>query len=193
MNVTAESSLLSPLKPSARVRILSTAHLLFYREGIRATGIDRIIAEAGVTKVTFYRHFPSKNDLILAFLDYRHLLWMTWFQNALQKYGNNVQSIAPALQEWFADPAFRGCAFINTLGEMGDSLPFVAQKTWHHKSELGKVIANLLPENSDRENVARAIVIAMDGAIIRAAWGEPREALQGFNFLIQGIFPYRPE
>lgn len=193
MNITAESSPLPPLKSSARVRILNTAHLLFYREDIRATGIDRLIAEAGVTKVTFYRHFPSKNDLVLAFLDFRHQLWMTWFRNALQKYGNNLQSIAPALQEWFADPAFRGCAFINTLGEMGDSLPFVAQKTWHHKSELGKVIANLLPENSDREDIARAIVIAMDGAIIRAAWGEPREALLGFNLLIQGICPHRPE
>jgi len=53
----------SPTLP-ARERILLTAHELFYRDGIRATGIDRVIAESGVTKVTFYRHFPSKNDLI---------------------------------------------------------------------------------------------------------------------------------
>ena len=60
----------------ASERILLTAHDLFYREGIRATGIDRVIAESGVTKVTFYRHFPSKNELILAFLAYRHERWM---------------------------------------------------------------------------------------------------------------------
>ena len=56
----------------ARERILVTAHELFYRDGLRATGIDRLIAESGVAKLTFYRHFPSKDDLIRTFLDYRH-------------------------------------------------------------------------------------------------------------------------
>jgi AcrR family transcriptional regulator len=55
--------------PGARERILFAAHELFYREGIRATGIDRVIAESGVAKLSFYRHYPSKNDLVLAFLD----------------------------------------------------------------------------------------------------------------------------
>lgn len=63
----------------ARERILLAAHDLFYREGIRATGVDKVIAAAGVTKVTFYRHFPSKHDLIRAFLEYRHGIWMAWF------------------------------------------------------------------------------------------------------------------
>ncbi len=71
---------------SARDRILQTAHDLFYRDGIRATGIDRIIAEAQVTKVTFYRHFPSKNALVGAYLDYRHALWMGWFADALHRH-----------------------------------------------------------------------------------------------------------
>src|SRR3954470_24343514 len=67
----------------ARERILVTSHDLFYRAGIRATGIDRVIAASGVTKVTFYRHFPSKDDLVRAFLDHRHGLWMAWFVDAL--------------------------------------------------------------------------------------------------------------
>ncbi|HFJ8955946.1 TPA: TetR/AcrR family transcriptional regulator, partial [Serratia liquefaciens] len=65
-----------PLPP--RQRILLTAHDLFYRDGVRATGIDRIISESGVAKVTFYRHFPSKNELIEAFLAYRHEQWLSW-------------------------------------------------------------------------------------------------------------------
>src|ERR1700761_9011750 len=73
--------------PAARDRILLTAHDLFYGEGIRATGIDRVIAASGVTKVTFYRHFPSKNDLILAYLDLRHGRWMDWFNGALERHG----------------------------------------------------------------------------------------------------------
>ena len=72
---------------SARERILLTAHDLFYSDGVRATGIDKVIAEARVTKVTFYRHFPSKNDLIRAYLDYRHERWMSWFKDALNRHG----------------------------------------------------------------------------------------------------------
>src|SRR5260221_4859801 len=98
---------------NARDRILHTAHRLFYAHGIRATGIDRVIAEAGVTKVTFYRHFPSKNALICAFLDYRHQRWMAWFIEALQRHGSASQgrgldALVPALAEWFPDGSFHG-------------------------------------------------------------------------------------
>ena len=79
----------------ARQRILLTAHDLFYQEGIRATGIDRIIKESGVTKVTFYRHFPSKNDLITAFLAYRHQQWLTWFSTAWRN-GSTIRVFAAA-------------------------------------------------------------------------------------------------
>ena len=192
MNRLSNPALMHQSKLSARERILLTAHTLFYREGIRSTGVDRIIAEAGVTKVTFYRHFPSKNDLIMAFLDYRHRMWMSWFQDALQRHGNNLLAIAPVLQEWFADPTFRGCAFINALGEMG-SMPEVVQRVIRHKAELCKVIEGLLPKADERENLARAIAIAIDGAVVRAEWGEPTEAIHGFNHLIEGVCCLKPQ
>ena len=66
-------------QPSARDHILDTAKRLFYRDGFRATGIDRIVAESGVAKMSLYRHFPSKDDLIAAFLDWRHAHWTAWF------------------------------------------------------------------------------------------------------------------
>ena len=103
----------------ARERILLTAHDLFYADGIRATGIDRVIAEAGVTKVTFYRHYPSKDDLVRAFLDYRHDRWMAWFIDALARHGaregDGLFALGPALAEWFGQGGYRGCAFINTV------------------------------------------------------------------------------
>ena len=193
MDRLSDPALMDQTKLSARERILRTAHTLFYREGIRSTGVDRIIAEAGVTKVTFYRHFPSKNDLLVAFLDYRHRIWISWFQDALQRYGNNLLAIAPVLQEWFTDPAFRGCAFINALGEMGSSMPEVAQRTMQHKAELRKVIEGLLPENCDREDLAGAVAMAIDGAVVRAEWGEPTEAIHGFNHLIDGMRCLKPQ
>src|SRR3569833_1087186 len=109
--------------PSARERILYTAHELFYRDGVRATGIDRVIAESGVTKVTFYRHFPSKNDLIRAYLAYRHTRWMAWFTDALARHGGGAGAIVPAVEEWFRDARYRGCAFISCVGYRGAPLP----------------------------------------------------------------------
>lgn len=171
-------------KQSARERILLTAHDLFYREGIRGTGIDRIIAESGVTKVTFYRHYPSKNALIEAYLDYRHGQWMDWFQDALKRHGNSVEAIVPALQEWFTKPNFRGCAFINTMGEMGTALPETVQWLQRHKISIRKLIETLLPAGTGRKSTADAIALGIDGAVVRAAGGEVASALKGLSLLI---------
>ncbi|MGJ7904358.1 TetR/AcrR family transcriptional regulator [Lysobacter sp. 1R34A] len=156
----------------ARERILHTAHDLFYLEGIRATGIDRVIADSGVTKVTLYRHFPSKDALILAFLQYRHERWMTWFDAALRRHGgapgHGAAALVPALAEWFAHPHFRGCAFINAVAEIGPVLPEANECARRHKRELAERIAALLPESADRDLRAAAIAQAFDGAIVRA-------------------------
>jgi AcrR family transcriptional regulator len=179
----------------ARERILLTAHDLFYREGIRATGIDRVIAEAGVTKVTFYRHFPSKNALICAFLDYRHQRWMAWFFEALQRNGSASQgrgldALVPALAEWFRDGSFRGCAFINSVGELGGTLSEVVQIGRRHKKEMTAVIAGLLPASKQRKQDAEAIALAVDGAIVRAQFDEtPDAALKALARILKSIRP----
>lgn len=184
MALPKTASSLSMSKRSARERILLTAHDLFYREGIRGTGIDRIITESGVTKVTFYRHYPSKNTLIEAYLDYRHGLWMDWFQDALKRYGNTVEAIVPVLQEWFTQPNFRGCAFINAMGEMGTALPETVQWLQRHKASIRKLIETLLPIGTGRKSTADAMALGIDGAVVRATSGEVASALKGLNLLI---------
>ncbi|MGD2119164.1 MAG: TetR/AcrR family transcriptional regulator [Chromatiales bacterium] len=172
----------------ARERILLTAHDLFYRYGIRATGIDRVIAKAGVTKVTFYRHFPSKNDLIVEYLEFRHQRWMGWFEDALQRHGGKASAIVPTMSEWFSDPQFRGCAFINSVGELGGVMPEVVEITQRHKQEMIDAIAALLPTSRKRKRDAEAIGVAIDGAIIRAQFDEaPANALQGLDRLIKSL------
>jgi len=156
----------------ARERILLTAHDLFYRDGIRATGIDKIIAESGVSKVTFYRHFPSKNQLISAFLDYRHQRWIAWFAEALQRHGatpgGGLMPIVATMREWFENPVFRGCAFINVTAELGDSFPEAIVQCRCHKQDMLKLIAELIPESPVREQIAAAAAVAVDGAIFKA-------------------------
>ncbi len=162
-----------------RERILLTAYRLFYGEGIRATGIDRVIAESSVSKVTFYRYFPSKNDLILAFLEYRHERWMEWFVDALHRHGGSMDALVPTLAEWFQDEDFRGCAFINSVGELGNVLPEVIDITRSHKQKMTNVIAELLPPSGERDQLAKSIALTVDGAIVLAQFDEnPNAALK---------------
>lgn len=174
----------------AKQRILLTAHDLFYRDGIRATGIDRVIAESEVSKVTFYRHFPSKNDLILAFLEYRHTRWMSWFSAAIERNGNSMDALVPAMAEWFKDKSFRGCAFLNTVGELGGDLPEVLEIAQRHKEDMIGVVANLLPKSKTRDATARALAVAIDGAIVRAQYDpSPADALKALKKIVSALVP----
>ena len=164
----------------ARERLLHTAHRLFYSEGIRATGIDKVIAESGVTKVTFYRHFPSKNDLILAYLEMRHALWMAWFAAALARHGQagiGLAALAPALGEWFTREDFRGCAFINSVSELGDTVPEVNAIARRHKQDMADLLATTLLPSATQAQDAQALALMVEGAIVRAQLGEPVPAV----------------
>ena len=156
----------------ARDRILATASRLFYQEGLRATGIDRIIAESGVAKMSFYRHFPSKADLVRAFLQARHQAWMGWFAEAVEKRleSQGFAALAGALGEWFAQPDFRGCAFINTVAETGRDFPLAIE----HKRELAafvEALAQRLHLPSPIPTAAKAMIV-IEGMIVRAQMGE---------------------
>ena len=168
-----------------RERILLTAHDLFYREGIRATGVDRLIAKSSVTKRTFYRQFASKNDLILAFLEFRHENWMAWFVTRLEAHGGDIHALCPTLSEWFSSPDFRGCAFINSLSELGGALPEVVKITKRHKEEMSEAIERILPNTQRRKQTALSLALAIDGAIVRAQFDEsPGMALSLLSSLV---------
>ncbi|MGE8126685.1 TetR/AcrR family transcriptional regulator [Methylobacterium sp. NPDC080182] len=184
----------------ARERILRTAQDLFYRQGIRATGIDRIIAEAGVTKVTFYRHFPSKDDLIRAYLERRHAAWMGWFREALssscatQSEAERLKAplgpVLDAARTWFGLVEFRGCAFANTVAEVGGiDLPITSIAA-QHKHEVRDAIAALLPSSArDNTDIAWAATLALDGAAVNAQLGQASAdvALDGLRILLDAL------
>lgn len=175
----------------ARERILLTAHDLFYRDGIRATGIDRVILEAGVAKLTFYRHFPSKDDLVRSFLAYRHERWLAWLVDALGRHGartgGGLAPLVPAMGEWFADPAFRGCAFINSVAEVGGALTDVVAIAQRHKEEVVQVIVELLPPGGQRDSTAHGAAMALDGAIVRAQMDGAAAALDSLGRLLAAL------
>ncbi len=180
-------------------RILATAQRLFYREGIRSTGVDRIIAESGVTKVTFYRQFPSKDDLIQAFLEGRHAAWIVAFRDMLvrRREAQSPQDrrsapLAPvhsAAQEIIYAPDFRGCAFANSVAEVGPSLPSIHAIASRHKQEVCEAIATLLPAQGDAAAIAWAATLALDGAIVnaRADRASADSSLRGLRTLLDAL------
>ncbi len=158
---------------AARDRILLRAQQLFYQQGIRATGVDKVIAEAGVTKVTFYRHFPAKNALIVAFLQQRHQRWMAAFRAALAQQDALIDALPATLLSWFQDADFRGCAFINTAAELATSLPEASELIRQHKREMAEAIAEkLLPE---QQALTPQMVLLTEGAIVQVQIGEAAE------------------
>ena len=168
-------------KISVRDKILHTAHDLFYSTGFKATGVDTLIKEAKVTKVTFYRHFPSKSLLILAYLHYRHEIWMNWFEASLRRNLNAGQASSDALSatlyEWFVSPEFHGCAFINASAEAKseDIESEIKAICRDHKSETRKII--LLLTGITDEQIVNQIMLLIDGAIIHAQMGMDTDAV----------------
>jgi AcrR family transcriptional regulator len=168
----------------ARQRILETADRLFYREGIRAVGVDRIIAEAGVAKMTLYSHFPSKDDLILAVLEHREESVLGFFHTAMERHAGKVENpvlaFFAALKEWFESPDFRGCAFVNTTVELADASHAGTEFVRGHKRRFGEFLRGVVeqavgPAAADR--VAPAVSVLVEGAIVTAViQGSPQAA-----------------
>jgi AcrR family transcriptional regulator len=154
----------------ARTRVLETAYRLFYRHGLRATGIDRIIAESGVAKMSFYRHFASKQALIDAYLDLRHTRWMAWLEGrlgGLTAPREWLDALPDALDDWFRAPGFRGCAFINGHAEAASEAPAM---TVTHKRELAARIEHACADAGLARpgDVAADLLLVIEGAIVRA-------------------------
>src|SRR5436305_10657910 len=108
--------------PGARTRILDAAYDLFSRRGVRAVGIDAVIAASGVSRMTLYRHFRSKEELVIAYLERREQQWTRdWLQREVCRRTDDPRArllaIFDVFDEWFRTPAFEGCAFINIMLE----------------------------------------------------------------------------
>ena len=168
--------------PSPRQRILEAAHDLFYAEGIRATGVDRVIEAAKVTKVTFYRQFPSKDDLVDAYLGMRHDRWTSWLRSSLEdrraRKTGGVDAIAEVLRGWWEAPSFRGCAFINAATELGPASPRILEVYRKHKEAMEGILLEALGKDRRGPGVGEALVVAVDGAILQAQAGVPLDRVE---------------
>jgi AcrR family transcriptional regulator len=155
-----------------RERILKVASELFYAQGVRAVGVDTIIAKSAVAKATFYKHFPSKDDLMLAFLKRRDALLRTWLEQAVErlapKPADKPLAVFDALAQRFASKDYRGCAFINSMVELANRDHVVHLAAEEHKGLVTSYIAGLLKNAGidNPDNLAHEFMMLMDGAIV---------------------------
>jgi AcrR family transcriptional regulator len=166
-------------RDSGRERVLETAYELFSRHGTRAVGVDRIIAESGVAKMTLYRNFASKDDLILAFLERREERWTReWLQATVERRAETpaqrLLAIFDTFAEWFARDDFEGCSFINVMLEIDDPGSPVRRESVRQLSEIRGFIGGLAKDAGidDVDGFARQWHILMKGCIVAAAEGD---------------------
>lgn len=161
-------------------QILNTASALFYRDGIRAVGIDRIIEEANVAKATLYRHFPSKDHLVAAYLQARHdrvIRSLEEVQQAADTPREQIKVIFERLHEKADSPEFRGCAFALAVAEHGDSERVVSVARTH-KAKVRDIFADILATAGENQGRAAAhLALLYEGALATVAVGRDPQAV----------------
>lgn len=162
-----------------REHLIETALRLFYTHGFHATGIDRILAESGVAKMTLYKHFRSKDELILATLRRRDELFRNWLMSAMEHAASDPRArmlaMFDALDDWFHGRAlsalgFHGCAFIKAAGEFDDPDHPVHRACAEHKRMIVDYLANLAAAAGAAEPklLAEQLALLKEGAIVTA-------------------------
>jgi AcrR family transcriptional regulator len=165
-----------------RERILATSYELFSRRGVRDVGVDEVIEQARVAKATLYRHFPSKDELVLAFLERRERLWTQDFVFAQAKQRGDTPeeqllAIFDVFDEWFRRDDFDACSFINVLLEMGSAHP-TGEASVRYLENIRAGVRELAEQTGirDTDSFARSWHILMKGSIVSAAEGDAEAA-----------------
>ncbi|CUI82349.1 HTH-type transcriptional regulator yjdC [Achromobacter xylosoxidans] len=156
--------------PDTRQRLLQATERLIYAGGIHATGMDLIVRTSGVARKQVYRLYPNKDALVAAALRARDERWMQWFAAAsshVQAPRARLLAMFDALREWFGTDDFRGCAFLNAAGEIGDEASPILAVAREHKARLLEYVRTLTRAAAlpDPDEAAAQLLVLIDGAI----------------------------
>ncbi|MFD0683887.1 TetR/AcrR family transcriptional regulator [Actinomadura fibrosa] len=180
----------------ARSRLFDTATRIFYTEGIHSVGVDRIIAEAQVTRATLYRHFAGKEDLVLAYLDRADEMMRGQVAAAQAASGSPVEAVravARSIAEGIQSQGFRGCAFLNAAAEFPDPAHPVHQTVLRHRQWFLDTVTDLLARIGDAPADAdgRHLVMLRDGAMAAGCLFDPALIADTFLQGVEGIVQSR--
>ena len=165
-------------------RVLDVAEDLFHTQGVDATGVDAIVAQSGVSKSTLYRHFPSKADLVAAYLRRGHERrleeWVAEIRDRDVPPAQRILDLFDWLGEWFATPAFGGCRFINAAVQLRDPTHPAFAIPAEHKEEVRRLLAEAAAQAGviAADELAAELSLLIDGAVIRALLEQDSSAAQ---------------
>jgi len=158
-----------------RDRVLNTAEELFFAVGVHAVGVDRIIAEAGVARATLFRHFPTKDDLIAAYLERRALrardILCALRDEHRDEPDHVLAAIADVVDDYRDQPGFRGCEFINAAAEFFDPAHPAHRLAIDHRQWVTDFLAGILADfgHNDPHETAQAMMMVRTGALVGAS------------------------
>jgi len=165
-----------------RDKILDTASDLFYKQGIRAVGVDLVVEKAGVAKTSLYRHFGTKDDLVAAFLERADLdFWSEWNRVA-EQYADNARAELDAQLDWIGEragqPDYRGCPQINVAAEFPDADHPARKVAKAHKRELRRRLKGIAERlnSAAPDELAGQLTVLVNGAFVSTQIFEPGEA-----------------
>ena len=168
---------------TARTAVLRSADAVFYLRGVAGVGMADIRDDSGVSLRRLYGLYPSKSDLVAAWLTARHTTWMEWFEGATERLagsgGEPLLATFEALAEWASSPGYRGCAFVNTAAETTEIDDTHRRIIAGHKEDLLTYLISLACEGgyAHPELVGRMIGVLLDGAMVEAAVLSSREPI----------------
>lgn len=181
------------MRQTKRDELVRKALEIFYRNGFHATGMDLLAAESGVSKTSMYKHFRTKEDLILAALRLRDENFRNWLYRRMEELGDAPRSkllaMYDALEEWFEDPGFRGCMFIKASAEYQDAEDAIHVQSAEHKRLLFEHVGALCAEAglSDPDDLARQLLVLKEGAIVMAVLGRGSGAARDAKAAAAGL------
>ncbi|WKG03134.1 TetR/AcrR family transcriptional regulator [Mycolicibacterium sp. HK-90] len=162
---------------AARDRALDAAAELFYSRGIQTVGMDAVRSASGVSLKRLYQLFPSKDQLVIEFLRQRDSRWQQAVEahvNARTDPRDRIAAVFDWLYGWFSEPDYRGCAFINSFGELGAISPGVTEQARHHKKVFHDYLTGLVDDAGGSAETAQQVALLAEGAIVTSAiFGKP--------------------
>jgi AcrR family transcriptional regulator len=186
-------------EPQAKtnIRILNAAARLFYRKGIRAVSVDEVAAAAAVTKVTVYKHYRAKDELLAACLHALDERFFTWFVHQVEASTDSpsgrLLAVFDVLDQWFQRRDFRGCAFINTTVELADSRHPAREAVMAHKTRCRQYFRALAEAAGveDPDVISDQWMLLTEGATITALVESDRtaayKARAGADAILRGL------
>lgn len=160
------------VKPQgARAAALDAAEALFYKYGVQAVGMDRIRDQANVSLKRLYAEFGSKEGLVIAVLERRDERWRDRLAAYVEEFSDpreKVLAVFDWLEQWFLEPEFRGCAWINMNGELGTAWPAVTDQTRRHKRAFADYLNGLAQASGLTPGTSEAFYLLAEGAMVNA-------------------------